>query len=231
MSTFEGDESMKCYAKNKEEKKMWIKKVLQHGDTYEIVFADGTRFFADVNKENFDKLMEELEIQADKAIEKLPTLVFKKTLSGIMMPTVFTAIPVACYGVTAAVPAVQEFINSQDPIQFVIGLGAITVLGTIPVCAKFVKNRGMVKEARKLKYRFENREYLEEFSEDQDDYPNALVGLSSSAKRHFETQENPMSIFYIDEYSEADLRKIVSNIRKEEHLGLSYDEPVQKVKK
>lgn len=230
MSTFEGDESMKCYAKNKEEKKIWIKKVLQHGDKYEIVFADGTRFFADVNKENFDKLMEELEIQADKAVEKLPTLVFKKTLSGIMMPTVFTAIPAACYGVTAAVPAVQEFINSQDPIQFVIGLGAITVLGTIPVCAKFVKNRGMVAEAKKLKYRADHREELEA-AVDSSIESNILVGVSSKARRHFETQDNPMSIYYIDEYDEKDLRRIVSNIYREEHLGLSYDEPVQKVKK
>ena len=46
---------MKCYAKNKDEKQVWVKKVFQHGDQYEIIFADGTRFFADVNEENFDK--------------------------------------------------------------------------------------------------------------------------------------------------------------------------------
>ena len=40
-----------------------------------------------------------------------------------------------------------------------------------------------------------------------------------------------MSIYYIDEYTEKDLRRIVSNIHREEHLGLSYDEPVQKIKK
>ncbi|MBQ6324020.1 MAG: hypothetical protein IJI22_04210 [Bacilli bacterium] len=220
---------MKCYAKNKDEKQVWVKKVFQHGDQYEIIFADGTRFFADVNEENFDKLMEELEIQADKAVEALPRLVAKKTLTGIMIPTVFTAIPAACFGV-ATIPAVQDLVYSQEPMKVLIGIGAITVLGTIPVCAKFIKEKGMVKEARKLKYRFENREYLDEI-EDKADYPNALVGLSSRAKRHFETQENPMSIFYIDEYSEEDLRKIVSNVRREEHLGLSYDEPVQKVKK
>ena len=229
MSTFEGDESMKCYAKNKEEKKIWIKKVLQHGDKYEIVFADGTRFLADVNKENFDKLMEELEIQADTAVEKLPTLVFKKTLSGIMIPTVFTAIPAAYCGV-CSIPAVQDLVNSQDPMKILIGLGVITVLGTIPVCAKFVKNRGMVAEAKKLKYRADHREELEDVADSLID-SNILVGVSPKARRHFETQDNPMSIYYIDEYDEKDLRRIVSNIHREEHLGLSYDAPVQKVKK
>jgi len=231
MSTFEGDEIMKCYAKNKEEKQTWIKKVAQPTeDKYEIIFADGTRFFADVNEENFDKLMEELEIQADKAVERLPRLKAKKTLSGIVTGGALIGIPAACYGIST-IPAVQELVNSQDPVKIAIGVGVITVLGTIPLYAKFVKNKGMVSEAKKLDYRSHNREYLEEFIDNPDDYPNALVGVSSKARRHFESQENPMSIFYIDDYSEEDLRKIVANIRKEEYLGLSYEEPNQKVKK
>ena len=60
---------------------------------------------------------------------------------------------------------------------------------------------------------------------------NILVGVSSKARRHFETQDNPMSIYYIDEYTEKDLRRIISNVHREKHLGLSYDAPVQKVKK
>lgn len=185
--------------------------------TYNIYFADGKKFGkVVVSDENLRRIEAIQEKQAAAGVKNKKIFETKKTKSGIM--TVVSA--AVSTGVGVALTSAATGIGLADPtgLTFAIGTGVITILGTIPAFAKFMKERAAVKELEKIEYRNKHQQMLAEIQ----NYDNALVDVSSEVAQLIEEEEHPFSILNIDRFSQKDLETIIDNIERQNRTGLEY---------
>ena len=185
--------------------------------TYNIYFADGKKFGKVVASEaNLKKIEEIQERQATAGVSNMKFFKARRTKSGIM-----TAVSAAVStGVGVALTSAATGIGLADPtgLTFAIGTGIITILGTIPAFAKFMKDRGTVKELEKIEYRNDHNETLGQIQ----NYDNALVDVSSEVVQLIEEETHPFSILNIERFSQKDLETIIDNIGRQNRTGLEY---------
>ena len=210
---------MKNYIIDGKDTSQYIQDVSRNANgTLSIVFADGRVFkniiFCD---ENIEKIIAVQEEQAQKGIEKYR--VFKGRERASFLKTMLSGIGVfAASSAATYIPVVSDALQSKSSLSIACGIGAITVLGTIPAYVKLSRERSRVEELDKLRYRSEHLEDLQNFR----DYPNALVGVNPSVANWMRKEEDPFCILYIDKYELEDLEQIVSNIQIEKTYDFTY---------
>ena len=185
--------------------------------TYNIYFADGKKFGKVVaSDENLRRIEAIQEKQAAAGVKNKKIFETRKTKSGIM--TIVSA--AVSTGVGVALTSAATGIGLADPtgLTFAIGTGVITILGTIPAFAKFMKERATVKELEKIEYRNKHTQMLGEIQ----NYDNALVDVSREVVSLIEEEQNPFSILNIDRFSQKDLETIIENIERQNKTGLEY---------
>lgn len=225
---------MKDYRKDRTKEKDYIlgakqvtKKIHDEDGEFEVVdelhikFADKKEYTKIAySAENIQKVIEVQEQQAAKGVKNLPIFEKRKTLAGIMTGAAIIGGPVIGAGLNEL--AEQALQMEDNPLRFAISVGAFTLGAVVPGVYSLIKNGPVVKELRKLKYRNEHREELDNYQ----DYPNATVGLSAKKAKTFEyrktNEADPFSVAFVDEYTQADLETIVGNIEREKKFGFTY---------
>ena len=195
-------------------------------DTYTVVFADGRRFRnIEVTKENLEKVKKAQEEQAKRGLSNLGIFKSRKTKSGFATFMSGIGAGALAYGATY-IPTIQEAISTQNPVLIAAGIGTVAVLGAIPCFTRFVKNKGIVQELEKIKYRNQHRKDLDRFRE----YPNSLAGINGNTRAVLLSEKDPFSIINVDDFTEEDLKQIISNIHSEEGYQFTYSKKQSKSK-
>ena len=185
-------------------------------EVLDVKFADG-RVFKRVlcNKENMQKIVNQQEKQAEEGIALLPELKKRLTCQGIIT---------GCTGALSTIAGYEviQSLQSEESILIPLSLGLLTVtsfmLGLIP----FIKNKLVIKEIEKIKYREEHRHDLRAYVY----YPNSLVGVKETATDILnDAREQNLDPFYtinIDCFSKKDMKKIVENVKTERKYQFTY---------
>lgn len=218
---------MKDYSLSEDENGEYITNIKYNRDknTYIILFADGSRMInVAANEDNLEKIKKAQEEQAERGVENLNVFINRKAKDGIMsfISGIGTATIASCF----CTSPILNSITSEHPVITIAGIGIISILGAIPAYVKFKKNKEIVEEIEKIKYRNAHRETLDTFR----DYPNALTGISSNTASSLVSLDDPFSILNIDEYTEEDLKNIIDNIHKEEKFDFEYPKKYSKSK-
>lgn len=206
---------MRDFSKNKEERDNYVLKVFQmDDDTYTVVFADGRVFEGiKVCDQNFEKLNQLQEEQAEKGVENIDFFKKRVTKSGII--TAF----VGAFMVAGSLAVASEpYLQSQDPIFLASSLGMIVILGVLPPFAKLVEDKRCVRELEKYQFRDLHRKELN----DVFDYSNSLSGIDKKKKDKMMDLDEPFSMIYMDSYDLDDLEMIISNIEREKNFQFIY---------
>lgn len=225
---------MKDYRVNKSKNKDYIVDVTQvrtpveTGDgkqktckTLNIKFADG-KVFRNVRYDegNVAKITSQIDQQVEEGIQNLDKLTKRRNKTGIITAGTLFGTPLLCEGIAAVASNYLE--TEQDPTRVAIAAGVITLLGVIPSAYHFIKNSQVVSELRKLKYRNDNRNDLDNAI----GYENAFAGLSTKKANMFagalETGMDPYTVLRVDDYSKEDLETIVANIEREKTYQFTY---------
>jgi len=186
-------------------------------ETYDITFADGKRFGRVVaSEENLKKIEEIQEAQAANGVANKHVFVSRRAKSGVLTAGSAVLSAAAGFGLTSAITSMG--LLDGTGITFAVGVGVITILGTIPAFAKFMKDRAKVKELEKIEYRDEHKAQLTRIG----DYANSLNGVSQRVVGLIEEEENPFSILNIDSFTQEDLEAIIDNMDREDKSGLQY---------
>lgn len=189
--------------------------------TLNIKFADG-KVFQNIRYDegNVAKITSQLDQQAEEGIQNLDKLTKRRNKSGYITAGTLFGTPILCEGIAAV--ASNYLATEQEPAKVAIAAGVITLLGVIPCAYHFVKNSQIVSELKKLKYRNDHRDELDNASA----YENAFVGLSPRKADFFSKElENgldPYTVLNIDAYTENDLKTIVDNIEREKTYQFTY---------
>jgi len=210
---------MKDYVLDKKEASHFIREVRQNPNgTLTVEFADGRVFTGiDACDENIETIIQAQEEQAKKGIAKYK--VFKNHKSTSKALTVLSGLGSMAVGTAATfIPAVKALIDTQNPLTVVAGIGAITVLGAIPAYTRFRKDKAVVTELDKLRFRQDHLEDLQNFR----NYPNSLSGVNPRVANWMSNCDDPFCILNIDEYDRDDLSQIVDNIEVEKAYQFSY---------
>ena len=183
-----------------------------------IQFADG-RVFENVeyNEENIEKLERVQEEQAARGLRHYKIFKNRLNMSKLKTAASFAGSLGLSIGATM-IPAVSRAVDNTHPVVVCLGIGALTVLGTIPAYAKLYRDSKVVEELNKLKYRNAHRDDLDSI----DEYQNAFAGMNSGKSRWIKRTDNPFSVVNVDRYEIEDLQTIVENINNEKSLGLTY---------
>lgn len=212
---------MKNYSIGKNQEKDYLLNftLVQNGEesTYDVTFADG-RVFGQVtaNEENLAKFERIQEAQAEKGVANKHIFQSRRTKAGLA--TFGSAALSSAAGIGIANLISTLGVAEPNGLTLAIGVGVVTVLGSIPAFSKFLKNNAKVKELDKIEYRNEHKEQLAQI----DQYANSLSGVSVSATALIEEEENPFSILNIDRFSLEDLEKIIDNMEREKRTGFQY---------
>ena len=210
---------MKEYIITEEERKKYITNFARvNNGTISVQFADG-RVFEDVEycPENIEKLVKVQEAQAKRGIDHYR--VFKNRMNASRVKTALSFAGTLGLSIGATmIPAVSEAVDSAHPLVVCLGIGALTVLGTIPAYAKLYRDTQVVDELDKLKYRDAHKSELDSMN----NYSNALAGIERRKSNWMRRTNNPFSVINVDKYDIEDLEMIVDNISNEKSLGFTY---------
>ena len=211
---------MKDYTLDDNERSCYILNVRRCRDnTYSIEFADGNVFNnIEVNKENLDKIVRTQEEQAKKAVSNYNKFAEKADRARFGAYTLATGLLFgSCVG--SFIPSINNVIINYggNPIR-IASVGAITILGSIPLFTKYNREKSRLIELNKIKYRNQHISELRTFR----NYENSLSGVRSDAAKKISHSTNPFSIINIDNFSQDDLENIVSNINIEEDYQFVY---------
>ena len=210
---------MKEYIIDEDEKKKYITYFgRDKSGNISIQFADG-RVFENVeyNEENIEKLERVQEEQAARGLSHYKIFKNRLNVSKVKTALSFAGSLGLSIGATM-IPAVSQAVDNTHPVVVCLGIGALTVLGTIPAYAKLYRDSKVVEELDKLKYRNSHRDELDSI----DEYQNAFAGMNSGKSRWIKRTDNPFSVVNVDRYEIEDLQTIVENINNEKSLGLTY---------
>ena len=212
---------MKEYIIDDAEKKKYVTRFYKEKNgSISVEFADG-RVFRNIeySDENIDKLIAKQEAQAKRGLDHYKT--FKARLKRSQAKTGLSFAGTLGLSIAAAnyIPAISELVDKSNPLVVCLGIGVVTVLGTIPAYAKLYKDGKIVEELDKVKYRNSHQDELESI----DEYPNALAGLDPNKTGWMKRVTDPFSIANVDRYGIEDLETIVSNINNEKQFGFTYE--------
>lgn len=202
---------------SKKSKREYITEVKDMGDgTLDVYFADGSVFHkVSYNEDNLKKIEEIQEKQAEKGIEEYIHFSFRKTTSKAMA----IAAPLLAFSGSMGIVSDQSLsLGTNNPLVVATGVGVITILSSIPMGIKFVRDRKTLAELDKIEYRNKHRDKLDSYK----CYENSLAGVSEKVQEKLLHKKNPFSILNIDNFSKSDLEKIVNNINKERRLQFQY---------
>lgn len=212
---------MKDYSLNQQQAKDYLLdyRLVQNGEeeTYDVTYADG-RVFGHVtaNEENLRKIERVQEAQAEKGVANKHVFQSRRTKAGLATFASAALSSMAGMGIASVIPQLQN--APQSELTLAIGVGVVTILGSIPAFAKFLKNNAKVKELNKIEFRNEHMEELQRI----DQYANSLSGVSTGTIALIEEEERPFSILNIDRFTQSDLEKIVDNMEREQKTGFQY---------
>ena len=99
----------------------------------------------------------------------------------------------------------------------------VTLVGIVPLLVKLFKDKVRLSEVKKIKYRDDNREKLESFTE----HCNSLNDLNQKTIRNLTVTKNPFGIRNLDNLSQETLETIVENIDREEKIPFTYAKTVK----
>ena len=210
---------MKDYIIDENERKQYITSFIREKNgTLSVEFADG-RVFRNIeyNDENIEKIVGIQEEQARRGIDHYKVFKNNETKSRIKTAAAFIGTLGASIGATF-IPAINQAIESANPLVVCLGIGAVTVVGTIPAYANLRRNSQIVEELDKIKYRNNHRRELATIRE----HENSLAGLDINRTGWMKRVEDPFSIANIDRFGIEDLETIVDNINVENQLGFTY---------
>lgn len=212
---------MEEYIIDEAEKKKYVKKFKREKDgSLSVEFADGRVFRKlEYSEENLAKLVAKQEAQAKRGLEHYKT--FKARFNRSQAKTGLSFAGTLGLSIAAAnyVPQVSELIDKSNPLVVCLGIGVVTVLGTIPAYAKLYKDSKVLEELDKIRYRNSHQDELDCV----DVYPNSLAGLDVNRTGWMRRLDDPFSVANIDRYRIEDLETIVSNVDSERQFGFTYE--------
>lgn len=217
---------MKDYTLESTEKAYYILNIEKCKDgTYNVIFADGNVFKkVEANQENLNKIIQIQEEQAKGAVSKYKVFSDKVKRAKTNAFALSTSI-LAGSTILSFIPAINNtLMNGVDMSIRVAGIGAITLLGSIPAFSKLNREKSRLKELDKIKYRNQHMRELKSFKE----YENSLSGISSDTARKIAYSQNPFSIINIDNFTKEDLEYIISNIAVEKEYQFTYKKTTKK---
>ena len=192
--------------------------------TYTIEFADGSLFKRVIAcDENLEKLNEIQQKQIEDGVRNYPKLKRNASKQGIMTAFNFAGTAGVLFAVTL-IPGIKDFVAQQGGLFTGCTIGILSVLANIPSFAKFSEKINIVGELDKIKFVNKYREVLYSFRE----HSNSLANLNPDVVDFIYSQEDPFTVENLERISLSDLRQIVSNISKEEKLGLTYKKVIRR---
>lgn len=205
---------MQRYNRIREDKSTYILGVRENEgeDTLTVVFGDNKRHTDIENTEENRKIFEEqMEKQMDDALKRQPAYMLRTLLA--TGSTIATA--------TGAVTTISGFETVQNISLNENLTGAALVIGF--GCSVILSIRGYsrLSELSTVKYRNKNAEKLQNIKL----YSHALDSSSRKIKRLISEEQNPFGILNIDKYNKRDLKKIITEISREESMkerGVTY---------
>lgn len=205
---------MHRYNKIKEDKSTYILDVKQNEgeNTLTVVFGDN-KCHADVEntEENIKIFEEQMEKQMDDALKRKPVYIFQTLLA--TASTIATA--------TGAVTTLSGFEPVQNAATNENLTGAAFVLGFGCSVIWAIREHSRLSELSTVSYRNKNAEKIKNIKL----YSHALDSSSKRIKRLISENQNPFGILNIDKYNKKDLKKIMTEISREESMkqhGVTY---------
>jgi len=221
---------MKDFTTNKNEKEKYIKelkkvKKLSGEECYEITYADGRKFKnIKCHEENLAKIIKAQEEQAKKGLENKGAFVLKErkyqlaTLVGAAGACIVTKVPLQM--------AINGTLMNVNSHILPLSIGTVCAGASLFSLIKYLSTKSKVMQLEKIDYINKNKKDLSNLKS----YENSLTGLNKMKKQYFKTAKEPFSIVDIDKYSKRDLKKIMSNIRREEEYKFDYNKKKVKEK-
>lgn len=195
---------MKNYVKLTEDKSKYITGLRDNGDgTLSVTFGDRMIHHDIENTEdNIKKIEAKMEEEMQSAIRREPEYVLRSIVA--------TGSVIAA-GTGAVALKDIESIQRTELGQALTG--AALLVGSAITIIWCIREWSRVSEISKVKYR---NKYAEKF-QNIDQYSHSLDSLKPATRGLFE-EETPLSVLNIDEYTKADLKKIVKEISREEMM-------------
>ena len=205
---------MHKYTRLNEDKSTYILDVFDNDDdkTLTVVFGD-KRKHTNVEKteENLKKLEEQMELQMDKAIARQPLYVLQTILS----TTTTIATSAGAFELISGFESLQS-VSSREYLT-----GAALIAGASYSATLLIKGYSRLSELAKVKYRNKNAEKLCKATE----YSHALDSSSQRITKLFSEDDNPLGVLNLDKFTKKDLKKIMTEINREEVMeerGITY---------
>lgn len=205
---------MHRYNKIKEDKSTYILDVKQNEgeNTLTVVFGDN-KCHTDVEntEENIKIFEEQMEKQMDDALKRKPVYILQTLLA--TASTIATA--------TGAVTTLSGFEPVQNAAANENLTGAAFVLGFGCSVIWAIREHSRLSELSTVSYRNKNAEKIKNIKL----YSHALDSSSKRIKRLISENQNPFGILNIDKYNKKDLKKIMTEISREESMkkhGVTY---------
>lgn len=205
---------MHRYNKIREDKSTYILDVKQNEgeNTLTVVFGDN-KCHTDVEntEENIKIFEEQMEKQMDAALKRKPVYTLQTLLA--TASTIATA--------TGAVTTLSGFETVQNAAVNENLTGAAFVLGFGCSVIWAIREHSRLSELSTVSYRNKNAEKLKNIKL----YSHALDSSSKRIKRLISENQNPFGILNIDKYNKNDLKKIMTEISREESMkqrGVTY---------
>ena len=187
-----------------------------------VEFADG-RVFKNIlyDKENMQKIVEQQEKQAEDGITNLPLLKKKLKHQGIIAGCTSILGGITGYGISEA----QELLSQNDePIVLPLSIGLLTIMGLTIGLGPLIKNKMIIEEIEKVKFREDNRGDLRAYIY----YPNSLEGVNKKSTSILHDAKikrlDPFYTINIDCFTKSDLENIVENVNRERKYKFIYPE-------
>lgn len=205
---------MHKYTRLKDNKSTYILDVFDNGDneTLTVVFGD-KRKHTDVENtpENIKKFEEQMERQMEDAIKRTPRYA---------LSTILSTASVIATG-TGAITTISGFESLQN-IQINEHLTSTALLVGVGCSVIWsIREYSRLRELSAVKYRNKNAAKLCNVTQ----YNHALDNSSQRIRRLFLESENPLGVLNLGEYNKRDLKKIMTEINREEVMkerGITY---------
>ena len=145
---------MNDYSLNNNEKSDYIVDIHLNGDkTFDVIFLDGSRMNGILGtKENYSKVKKKMEEQAKNGVQHYS--IFKKDQKKSVARTIAIASGIGACSISlcSAVPTLSQIVSKNPPVT-VLGIGAVTLLGTLPSIRRMRQSSKRLEELDKIKYR------------------------------------------------------------------------------
>lgn len=205
---------MHRYNRITEDKSTYILDVIDNQDnaTLTVVFGDKKKH-TDVEKtnENIKIFEEQMENQIDDALKRKPLYALRSMLAtGSVIATATGAVTT-----TSGFETLQnlQLNESLTGAAFILGFGCSVIWS--------IREYSRLSELSTISYRNKHAEKLQNLKS----YSHALDSSSRKIKTLIDESNNPFGILNIDKYTKFDLKKIITEMSREEAMkerGITY---------